>query len=103
LFERAAVRVRREIDAGLIDEVRHVRATGLSRTATQALGVKEMLDYIEQRTTLEEAEARLVRNTKRFIRRQLSWFAADPRVEWVNLSETGWDAARAAIVARFSS
>jgi tRNA dimethylallyltransferase len=102
LFERATARVRREIDAGLVEEVRRVRASGLSRTATQALGVKEILGYVEGRITLEEAEARLVRNTKRFIRRQLSWFGADPRVEWTNASETGWDGARAAIVARFS-
>jgi tRNA dimethylallyltransferase len=94
LFERAAARVRRQIDAGLVDEVRRLRQAGLSQTAGQALGVKEMADYIDGVSTLDEAEQRLVRNTKRFIRRQLSWFGADPRVEWVNLSRTGWDGGR---------
>jgi tRNA dimethylallyltransferase len=101
LFERAKARVRTQIERGLVDEVARAREAGLSRTATQALGVKEMVDYIEGRSTLPEASERLVRNTKRFIRRQLSWFGADSRVEWVNLSSTGWDTGRARIAGRF--
>jgi tRNA dimethylallyltransferase len=101
LFERAAERVRSELDAGLVDEVRLVAVRGLSRTARQALGAKEMLDYLEGLATLEDATATLIRNTKSFIRRQLSWFRADPRVEWTNLSKIGWDAGRDEIVARF--
>lgn len=101
LFKRAAERVHREIASGLVDEVQAARACGISRTARQALGVKEMLGYIEGGATLEEATVTLVRNTKNFIRRQLSWFRADPRVEWVNASELGWDVARDEIARRF--
>jgi tRNA dimethylallyltransferase len=64
----------------------------------QALGVKEIVEHIEGRATLEEATATLVRNTKRFVRRQLSWFRADPRVRWVDASVAGWDGAREQIV-----
>jgi tRNA dimethylallyltransferase len=102
LFARATQRVHREIDAGLVDEVRRVLAAGLSRTARQALGVKEMVEHVEGRASLDDAAAALVRNTKRFVRRQLSWFKADPRVRWVNLSASGWDAARDEIVAGFA-
>jgi len=103
LFTRAAERVHREIAEGLVEEVRRVSSQGLSRTARQALGLKEMLEYLEGRATIEEAAAALVRNTKRFIRRQLSWFRADRRVEWLNLSVTGWERAREEIVARFAA
>ena len=103
LLERAAERVQREIEEGLVDEVRRVSARAVSRTAGQALGVKEMLAYVEGRSSLDEATATLVRNTKRFVRRQLSWFRADRRIEWVNVSEIGWDAARAEITERFAA
>lgn len=101
LFERARERVDREIAAGLVDEVKGALPGGVSRTARQALGVKEILDYIEGRCTLDEARLTLVRNTKNFIRRQFSWFRADPRVEWINASELGWDAARDRVISRF--
>jgi tRNA dimethylallyltransferase len=99
LLRRAEERVRRELDAGLVDEVR--RVVRFSRTSEQALGVKEMLPVIAGDETLEAAQARLVKNTKNFIRRQLSWFGADERVEWFDGSELGWDGAREAIVAKF--
>jgi tRNA dimethylallyltransferase len=101
LYRRAEQRVQREIDAGLVDEVRAVLARGISRTARQALGVKEMAAFVEGELSVEEAKELLVRNTKNFVRKQLSWFAADPRVEWVNASQLGWDDARRTIVERF--
>lgn len=103
LFRRAEERVARELQAGLADEVRNVLRAGISRTARQALGVKEIAACIEGHTTIKEADALLVANTKRFIRRQLSWFRADPRVEWIDVSKLGWDAARAEIVSRFAA
>lgn len=102
LFRRADDRVRRMLDEGLVSEVRRVLETGISRTARQALGVKEIAAHIEGRSTLEGTTELLVRNTRRFVRRQLAWFRSDPRIEWVNASETGWDGARETIVERFS-
>lgn len=101
LDRRAIERVRYQLEAGLVDEVRRLGPSNLSRTALQALGVKEMIPVIEGGAEIESAKARLVRNTKSFIRRQLSWFNADPRVEWVNASAIGWDAARRTIFKRF--
>jgi tRNA dimethylallyltransferase len=63
--------------------------------------VKEIVPYIEGKITLDAAKERLVRNTKNFVRKQLSWFRPDPRVEWVDASDVGWDGARGRIVARF--
>jgi tRNA dimethylallyltransferase len=99
LFRRAAERVRREVDAGLVEEVR--RAGTISRTAWQALGVKEIVEHLSGRVTLEEAIELNVRHTKNFIRKQLQWFGADPRVQWVDAGTLGWEGARQSIVARF--
>lgn len=103
LFERLEERVRRQLDAGLVDEVRSALDRGLSKTAGQALGVKEAVAYLEGRSTIDEVSADLVRNSKTFVRRQESWFRADPRVEWVNVSELGWDAARRRVLERFAA
>jgi tRNA dimethylallyltransferase len=74
LDERIARRVDRMWDAGLVDEVRALEARGLreGRTASRALGY------------LEDARAETVRATKRFARRQDSWFRRDPRVHWLS-------------------
>ena len=101
LLRRAEERVQRELEAGLLEEVRRVGTGNLSRTARQALGVKEMITVIEGEETIDVATTRLVRNTKSFIRRQLSWFGADPRVVWFNVSELGSDGAREGITELF--
>jgi tRNA dimethylallyltransferase len=98
LLARATERVHRELEAGLLDEVRALGSEKLSPTAGQALGVKEILPVIEGNQTLEDATQALIRNTKSFVRRQISWFGADPRVSWFDASELGWDGAREAIV-----
>ncbi|HVE91031.1 MAG TPA: tRNA (adenosine(37)-N6)-dimethylallyltransferase MiaA [Actinomycetota bacterium] len=98
LLERAGRRIGEELEAGLLEEVRAALDAGISRTARQALGVKEMLEHLESGLPLEQARDLLVRNTRSFIRRQLSWFRADPRIEWVDASEVGWESARRRIV-----
>jgi tRNA dimethylallyltransferase len=103
LLQRAEERVQREIDAGLLDEVARVGPDNFSRTARQALGVKEMIPVIEGEVGIDTAKAVLVRNTKSFIRRQFSWFQADDRVTWVDASALGWDGARERITELFST
>lgn len=98
LFARAAERIRKQFEAGLVEEVGQAVATGMSKTSRQAVGVKELVPYLEGDSTLEDVTAELMRNTKAFIRRQLSWFGADERIRWFNISEIGWEGAREAIV-----
>jgi tRNA dimethylallyltransferase len=102
LLRRVEERVQRQLEGGLLDEVRRVDASSFSRTARQALGVKEMIPVIDGDETIEVATTRLVKNTKSFIRRQLSWFSADPRVIWFNASELGFDGARKKITELFA-
>ncbi len=103
LLRRAEVRVQRELEKGLLEEVRRIGTGNFSRTARQALGVKEMIPVIEGVETLESATTRLVKNTKNFIRRQISWFTADPRVVWVDASALSWEGARDEIIRIFAA
>ncbi|MBT2511162.1 tRNA (adenosine(37)-N6)-dimethylallyltransferase MiaA [Streptomyces sp. ISL-98] len=86
LDERITVRVDRMWEAGLVDEVRTLEAQGLreGRTAARALGYQQVLAALAGECTEEEARAETVRATKRFARRQDSWFRRDPRVHWLS-------------------
>ncbi|MER8154089.1 tRNA (adenosine(37)-N6)-dimethylallyltransferase MiaA [Streptomyces sp. NPDC094472] len=86
LDERIALRVDRMWDAGLVEEVRLLEAAGLrsGRTASRALGYQQVLVALAEECTEEEARAETVRATKRFARRQDSWFRRDPRVHWLS-------------------
>ncbi|MFB7744318.1 tRNA (adenosine(37)-N6)-dimethylallyltransferase MiaA [Streptomyces sp. NPDC056132] len=86
LDERIALRVDRMWEAGLVDEVRALEARGLraGRTASRALGYQQVLDAFAGECTEEAARAETVRATKRFARRQDSWFRRDPRVNWLS-------------------
>jgi tRNA dimethylallyltransferase len=77
------------LDAGLADEVRGLaaRPQGLSRTARQALGYRELLDHLDGRCSLEEAADEAVRRTRAFARRQRVWFRRDPRITWYGSAE----------------
>ncbi|MFH8366518.1 tRNA (adenosine(37)-N6)-dimethylallyltransferase MiaA [Streptomyces sp. NPDC018031] len=86
LDERIARRVDRMWDAGLVDEVRRLAERGLrsGRTASRALGYQQVLTALAGECTEEAARAETVRATKRFARRQDSWFRRDPRVHWLS-------------------
>ncbi len=83
LYRRIDERVDRMVAAGLVDEVRRLLTwPGLGRTASQALGYKEMRAHLIGQMSLDEAVELLKRNTRRFAKRQLTWFRHDPRVVW---------------------
>ncbi|MFI0235024.1 tRNA (adenosine(37)-N6)-dimethylallyltransferase MiaA [Streptomyces sp. NPDC016845] len=86
LDARIATRVDRMWEAGLVDEVRGLAERGLreGRTASRALGYQQVLAALAGECTEDEARAETIRATKRFARRQDSWFRRDPRVHWLN-------------------
>ncbi|MFI0263539.1 tRNA (adenosine(37)-N6)-dimethylallyltransferase MiaA [Streptomyces sp. NPDC017056] len=90
LDERIARRVDRMWDQGLVDEVRRLEGEGLrdGRTASRALGYQQVLAQLAGECTEQEARAETVRATKRFARRQDSWFRRDPRVHWLSGAAT---------------
>ncbi|HUI04596.1 MAG TPA: tRNA (adenosine(37)-N6)-dimethylallyltransferase MiaA [Acidimicrobiales bacterium] len=84
--DRVAGRFEAFLARGLLDEVRALaaRPAGLSRTARQALGYRELLAHVEQGVPLEQAVEDAVRRTRLFARRQWAWFRRDPRIRWLD-------------------
>ena len=93
LDRRIAARVEAMWRAGLEDEVRRLERDGLreGRTASRALGYAQMLRHLAGEWTLEQARDETVRATRRFARRQESWFRRDPRITWLDAGDDEWD------------
>jgi tRNA dimethylallyltransferase len=85
LDERITLRVRRMWEAGLVEEVRALEAAGLrdGLTAPRALGYAQVLRFLAGEWTREQAIEETARATRKFARRQESWFRRDPRVHWL--------------------
>lgn len=84
--ERIEARIAAMVDDGLIDEVRRLAAApgGLSRTAREGIGYKEILDHLEGSVpTLEAALRRTAERTRQLARRQRMWFRRDRRISWI--------------------
>jgi tRNA dimethylallyltransferase len=96
-------RIARRVDAmwaaGLVGEVRSLAAAGLrdGRTASRALGYRQVLDFLDGRCTEEQALRETVRATRRFVRRQRSWLRRDPRIRWIDAARP--DLVQAALAA----
>lgn len=86
LRARIERRVHAMLEAGLVEEVRALAAEpgGLSATASQALGYKEVVEHLEGRSTLEEATSAIIVRTQQFAVRQERWYRRDPRIRWVD-------------------
>jgi tRNA dimethylallyltransferase len=91
---RIAARFDAWVAAGFVQEVRALaaRPEGISRTARQALGYREVLAHMEDGRPLDECLSEAVRRTRQFARRQASWFRRDPRITW---TDSGAQAAEA--------
>ena len=85
LHERIEARVERMIERGLIEEAQRLAQLDMGRTARQALGYRQVLDSPGADPGAVKED--IVRATKRFARRQESWFRADPRIRWFPADE----------------
>ncbi|HEX6247187.1 MAG TPA: tRNA dimethylallyltransferase, partial [Nocardioidaceae bacterium] len=88
LDDRIALRVERMWEAGFVEEVRRLAERGLreGRTANRALGYQQVLAFLDGEISEAEAKEQTIAGTRRFARRQDSWFRKDPRITWV-----AWD------------
>jgi tRNA dimethylallyltransferase len=84
LDERISRRVEVMVERGLVAEVRALEANGLRDgvTSSRALGYAQILAALDGRITMDEAVSQTARATRRFVRRQRSWFRRDPRIQW---------------------
>jgi tRNA dimethylallyltransferase len=87
LYRRIEQRVDHMIAAGLVSEVQQILARGYSRNlnSMRILGYREIASYLYGEITLEEAIELIKRNTRRYAKRQLSWFRRDDRIRWLEL------------------
>ena len=97
-------RYRRQMEAGFMAEVEALasRHAPLSRTASQALGYKELLAHLDGEMTRDEAVALAITRTRRFARRQERWFRRDPRIVWLDADADAESLASEAL-ARFTA
>lgn len=86
LYQRIEQRVDVMLANGLIAEVESLLAAGYARDAfaLRSFGYKELIAYLDEECTYLEAVEQLKRNTRRFAKRQLTWFRKDTRIEWID-------------------
>lgn len=91
LDQRITQRVDQMWTAGLVDEVRSLEARGLreTRTASKALGYRQVLAYLAGEYGEDEARSRTVSATRRFARKQYGWYRRDERIEWLDARAPG--------------
>lgn len=88
LYDRINRRVDKMISDGLIEEVKGLINNGYNKNlvSMQGIGYKEIIDYLEGKTSFEDAVNILKRNTRRFAKRQFTWFLRDSNVKWFDIS-----------------
>jgi len=93
LYERINLRVDKMMEKGLYEEVESLYNTGADRnsTAMQAIGYKEIIDSLEGKCTIEEAVEKIKMESRRYAKRQLTWFKRNENIHWIN-PEDGFDA-----------
>lgn len=92
LYDRINRRVDIMLEEGLLEETQGLKNEGVfevNLTAAQAIGYKELLGYLDGEETLAEATENLKTATRRYAKRQLTWFSAKPYVEWVEMEKDG--------------
>ncbi|WP_151548736.1 MULTISPECIES: tRNA (adenosine(37)-N6)-dimethylallyltransferase MiaA [Corynebacterium] len=97
LGPRIEQRTREMFDQGFIEEVRSLRERGLTAgsTAGRAIGYAQVLAHLRGEISAEQAYEDTVRATRRYVRRQRSWFKRDPRITWIDAADNPLEQARA--------
>lgn len=93
LYARIDQRIDEMVNEGLVSEVQKLKEQGATRdmVSMQGLGYKEILDYLDGRTSLEEAIYILKRDTRHFAKRQLTWFKRERNVSWIHKDAYQYD------------
>lgn len=85
LYQRIEERVHQMFACGLLEEVKKLLAQKLGKTAQYAIGIRELKGYFDGEYDLNEAQRRMIINTQRYAKRQLTWFRKDKRIHWLNI------------------
>lgn len=85
LYDRINTRVDLMIDMGLLDEAKKFLSKNLSSTSSKAIGYKEFIPYFNGEASLEECKDLLKMETRRYAKRQLTWFKRDKEIHWFSI------------------
>lgn len=92
LYERIDRRVDLMLEQGLIEEAKSLFDAGFTGTASQAIGYKELFGYFSGKEPLSEAVENIKRETRRYAKRQMTWFKRDGRIRWFDVDKyEGYD------------
>ncbi len=88
LYESIDKRVDEMISQGLVNEVKNVLSMGFEKNvnALNTVGYKEIISYLENEISLERAIELIKRNSRRYAKRQMTWFRADKRINWIEIN-----------------
>lgn len=87
LYDRINKRVDDMIKRGLVDEVKYIMSLPPGDTAKYAIGYKEIIPYIKGLCSIDEAVYNLKRNTRRYAKRQLTWFNKNKNIKWIYIDD----------------
>jgi tRNA dimethylallyltransferase len=87
LYSRIDSRVDRMYARGLVKETQRLSRRRLSRTARYAIGIRELKGYFAGDYSFDEAKCLIKRNSRRYAKRQLTWFRKDKRIHWINIKD----------------
>ena len=87
LYDRINKRVDIMMEKGLVDEVSDLIKIGIDTDATsmQAIGYKEIIEYLDGKTSLSDAVDKIKRESRRYAKRQLTWFKRNKKIHWINI------------------
>ena len=88
LYGRIDHRVDLMMEMGLEEEARRIYNRDLGQTAKQAIGYKELFSYFEGRCSLPEAVSAVKQESRRYAKRQLTWFKRNPQIQWIEFDKS---------------
>lgn len=91
LYDRINRRVDLMVEMGLLEEAKTFLNSYVGKTSAQAIGYKELIPYFDGRITLDEALENLKMETRRYAKRQLTWFRKDKRINWLYIDEMPYE------------
>lgn len=87
LYDMIELRVDEMVKKGLVEEARELYECGGMKTAANAIGFKELIPFFENKQTCEECIDKIKQETRRYAKRQLTWFRKNPRIQWIFLDD----------------
>ena len=90
LYERINLRVDKMLKMGLVDEVKELWEKGANKnsTAMQAIGYKELIEFLEDKCDISQAIEDIKRESRRYAKRQMTWFNRNEKINWVTLNDS---------------